>query len=190
MHGSYDPTPPHLIPSSLTILPSTLRKLTKNLLPRLPKLPLNRLPDPLTPNDRLTPILLRAIQEPLMIPGDWVLVVPGRRPVRADCVLEVERPQQLGDAEEHVALREVDARADAAAGAVAVVVAPLGVACRVLGRECGVRGIAVRVEGFRVLVADGIHVQAPRVEDHDGAFGQELAVDPVICSRVSQSSGK
>ena len=94
--------------------------------------------------------------------------------------LKLERPQQLRDGEEHVSLRQVDAGTDAATDAVAVVVAGFPFAGRIFGGESRVVGVAIWVEGCGVGNEVGVEVHAPGVDDDDGAFGEEFAVDPVV----------
>jgi len=79
----------------------------------------------------------------------------------------------------------VDAGADASAAAVAVVVAlsVVGAGGEFRGEGCA-PGVVVRVEGVRVGEADGVVVEAPGVDDYEGALGEEVAVDPVVWKRV------
>lgn len=83
----------------------------------------------------------------------------------------------------------MDARADAAAGAVAEVVAVLeGGGGGVLGCEEGAAGEAVRVEGVGAGEAGRVVVDTPDVEEYSCAFRDGHAVDGVVfwidCVRV------
>ena len=94
---------------------------------------------------------------------------------------EFEPPQQLGGRNPQVALREMDAGADAATGTVAEMVAVEGfLGGGVDGRERGVAGVAGGFEGGRILPAGGVVVEGPDVEDDGGIFGEVHAVDVVI----------
>ena len=75
----------------------------------------------------------------------------------------------------------MDARAQAAARAVPVVVAGVVVGGGgELRGEGGDVGVVVWFEGVRVWEAGGVVVQAPAVDDDGATFGQELPVYPVI----------
>lgn len=94
-------------------------------------------------------------------------------------------PQQLDRRDPQVPFREVDAGTDAAAGAVAEVVALVsllggGGGGGVDGREGGEVGVARGVEVGGVLPAGGVVVEGPDVEDDGGVFGEAHAVDVVI----------
>ena len=95
-----------------------------------------------------------------MIPRHWIRVIGhGRLPVLpGDRFLKAKCPEQLGDGEEHVALGEMDAGADAAAGAVAVMVAALPVTDSVFGREGRVVSEALGNEGRGVGKCAVVHV--------------------------------
>lgn len=99
-------------------LPLRRLKPRKNLPLRPPKLPHHRAPPLLPPNPNLTLKPLRTMQEPLTISRP--------RPdihLHALLLRELKPPQQLRNANKEIALGEMDAGAEAAACAVAVVVA-------------------------------------------------------------------
>ena len=130
-------------------------------------------------------VRLRAIQETLLVPLHRISLINSRLALLVRWILEVKCPQQFRDAEEHVALGEVHARADATAGAVAVMVSALPVPGRVLRCKFLVRGIPLGDEGRGVFVGVRVHVHAPCVDDDYGAFGEEFPIDPVVCQPVN-----
>ena len=145
-------------------------------------LPQHRLPPLLGPDRDVALERLRTHQEPLTVPRHIVDVRLDDLPLPIHPRLEVKRPHQLRDREEQVALRDVDARAQAPAGAVRVVVARLVVGRRrEFGREGGLAFVMVWVEDVRVRVSGSVVVEAVDVDEDDRAFWEELAVDPVIC---------
>lgn len=127
------------------------------------------------------------MQKPFRIPRPRIRIDRDRpSSPRLPLGRKVERPEELRHGEEEVALGEVDAGADAAAGAVAVVVAlfEVGRGGVVRGEE-GAVGVAGRVEGVGVRVAGGVVVEGPDVQDDGAAFGDAHAFDRVVWSQIS-----
>ena len=143
--------------------------------------PQDRLPVLLRPDNRPTSIWFRAIQKSLMIAFHRIHIIHLLPPsIRPHAVLEPEGPQQFRNRQKHVAFCQVHAWADSSTRAVAIVVSLLPVAGCVFRREFFMISKALGNERGRVVVGLRVHVDAPRVDYNYGAFGQELAVDPVV----------
>lgn len=97
---------------------------------------------------------------------------------------EVKGPEQLRNADEQIALGQMDAGADASPGSVAVVVALVPLPGRgVHGRKGWIGFESLGYEMLGVLPRSLIMVHGPDVQHDGGAFGKEHAVDPVICEQ-------
>ena len=80
----------------------------------------------------------------------------------------------------------MDARANAAPGAVTVVVSIFKVSrSSVLGRQESAAFVAVRIEDIGVGKAEGIVMKAPYVQNDSASFRDEDIVDGVIWTGVS-----
>ena len=133
----------------------------------LPPLLLDRLPPLLIPDPDPAPVILDAMHEPLTRARLLAHVID-----RLLVPRKVEPPQQLGRRDPQVALREVNAGADAATGAVAEMVAVIAVFGGGVDRRQGrVVGVAGGVELGGVVPAGGVVVEGPDVEDDGGVFG-------------------
>lgn len=169
------------------------RELTEDIRPRLVKFSQQRLSDHLRPHRDLALVILGTVQETLMIALIRRRINRHRSPIIPDLGLKPQRPQQLCNREEHVAFCQMDPGARAAPEAVAVVVPVLPVAAHgdVLGRQELVVRVALGHEVGGGLPERVVHVHAPGVEDDDGAFGQELAVNVVVFGqRVREVEGQ
>ena len=157
-------------------------KLTENIRPRLFEFPQQRLPDTVRPDGDQAIVVLRTVQESLMIPFIRRRINRHLHPIMPNLGLKLQRPQQLGNRKEHVAFGQMDPRTGTAPEAVAVVIPVLPVAAHgdVFRRQEPVVLVAFRHE-VRGGLPDGvIHVHAPGVVDDNGALGQEFAVDVVV----------
>ena len=95
--------------------------------------------------------------------------------------LEVKRPQKLSNAQEHVSLRQVDARAYPAPNAVAIMVTALPCSRDIIGSQLKMIGEALGDESSWVIRLGWIHVHPPSIDHHYRAFGEEFAINPVVC---------
>lgn len=75
----------------------------------------------------------------------------------------------------------MDAGADAATRAIAVVVAVLLVGGgSVVGRKKSSTSVAFRVKDVRVRYTDGIMVETPHVQNNGGILGDNHAIDNIV----------
>lgn len=173
-HANIQTTGPHrsLNETNLIILRENLA--------RVAKLPHNGLASRVRPRLDITREGVGADKEAFAVTRDRVRVGHDGFAVY-NGLFKGEGPEELCDAQEHVSLRDMDARTEASAGPVRVVVTLLVVGARCqLGRQRGLALVVVGIENIRVGEAGGIVVHAPRVDHDDGALGDELSIDPVI----------
>lgn len=173
-HHSLFPVTPSNLFYSVKHLPTSVIA-TKHLL-RLRPFPLNRRPLGLGPQLDPAAVVLDAVHEAL------TRARLGRGVVdQARVLAEVEPPQQLRRRDEEVAFRQVDAGTDAAAGAVAEVVALVRFfRGRVDGGEGGEIVVALGDEALGARPAVFVVVQCPDVEDDGRVFGEMHSIHVVI----------
>jgi len=100
----------------------------------------------------------------------------------------VECPEQFRHGQEQIALSEVDAGAESAAGTIAIMVSVFVCAVGELRCKFGASSEMVRIEHFRIFVLGGVVLHSPGVDDHSCALGYQVAIDPVILSQSMRES--